>query len=137
MEACKSDYQLFLQEQKQLERISTRSRPDVGNVLTFCSSQAGFRVRRHLYKVCIVSKNAVSILLQLLALSCFVSGVSINSTCHTWTSNIWREVYCELGLCGYQGGSSARCLAVSSGFCERSCFQPAQLLLRDGCRNDI
>ena len=51
MEACKSEYQSFVQEQRQLERMSTRSRPDVGNVLTFCSSQAGFRVRSHLYKV--------------------------------------------------------------------------------------
>ena len=53
MEACKSEYQSFVQEQRQLERTSTRSRPDVGNVLTFYSSQAGFRVRSHLYKVCI------------------------------------------------------------------------------------
>ena len=70
MEACKSEYQSFVQEQRQLERTSTRSRPDIGNVLTFCSSQAGFRVQRHLYKKCIVSKNAVSILLQLLTRSC-------------------------------------------------------------------
>ena len=53
MEACKSEYQSFVQEQRQLERTSTRSRPDVGNVLTFCSSKAGFRVRSHLYKACI------------------------------------------------------------------------------------
>ena len=70
MEGCKSEYQSFVQEQRQLERSSSGSRPDVGNVLNFCSSQAGFRVRRHLYKVCIVSKNAVSSLLQLLVHSC-------------------------------------------------------------------
>ena len=57
MEACKSEYQSFVQEQRQLERTSTRGRPNVRNVLTFCSSKAGFRVRCHLYKVCIVSKN--------------------------------------------------------------------------------
>ena len=57
MEAWNLSYQSFLHEQKQLERTSTRSRPDVGNAMTFCSSQTGFRVRRHLYKVCIVSKN--------------------------------------------------------------------------------
>ena len=34
MEAGKSEYQSFVQEQRQLERTSTRSRPDVGNVLT-------------------------------------------------------------------------------------------------------
>ena len=61
-EDCKSEYQSFqsfVQEQRQLKRTSTRSRPDVGNVLTFRSSQVGFRVPRHLYKVCIVSKNGV------------------------------------------------------------------------------
>ena len=60
MEACKSEYQSFVQEQRLLERTSTRSRPDVGNVLTFCSSQAGFRVRSHLYKVCISFHTAGS-----------------------------------------------------------------------------
>ena len=64
----------------------------------------------------------VSILPQLLVHSCFVSGLLINSTCHSWTSNIWREVYSKFRLSGYQGRKSARCLAVCSGFCERSCF---------------
>ena len=137
MEACKLEYQSFVQEQRQLERSSTRSRPDVGNVLTFCSSQASFRVRRHLYKICIVSKNGVSILLQLLAHSCSVWGLSINNTCQLWSSNIWGEVYGKLGSGDDQGGSSARCPALCSGFCQRSCFQPAQLLLRDGCCNAI
>ena len=58
MEACKSEYQSFVQEQGLLERTSTRGCPDVGNVLTFCSSQAGFRGRSHLYKVCMGLHNA-------------------------------------------------------------------------------
>ena len=52
MEACKSEYQSFVHEQRLLERTSTRGCPDVGKVLTLCSSQAGFRARSHLYKVC-------------------------------------------------------------------------------------
>ena len=56
IEACRSEYQSFVQEQRQLERSSTRSRPDIGDVLSFCSSQAGFRARQHLFKVCIVTK---------------------------------------------------------------------------------
>ena len=48
VEACRCEYQSFVQEQRQLERSSTRSRPDVGDVLSFCSVQAGFRARRHL-----------------------------------------------------------------------------------------
>ena len=38
IEACRSEYQSFVQEQRQLERSSTRSRPDIGDVLSFCSS---------------------------------------------------------------------------------------------------
>ena len=55
IEACRSEYQSFVQEQRQLERSSTRSRPDIGDVLSFCSSQVGFRARQHLFKVCIVT----------------------------------------------------------------------------------
>ena len=55
IEACRSEYQSFVQEQRQLERTSTRSRPDIGDVLSFCCSQAGYRARQHLFKVCIVT----------------------------------------------------------------------------------
>ena len=58
VEACRAEYQSFVQEKRQLERSSTRIRPDVGDVLSFCSAQAGFRARRHLYKVCIVTNQA-------------------------------------------------------------------------------
>ena len=101
MEACKSEYQSFVQEQRQLERTSTRSRHDVGNVLTFCSSQAGFRVRSHIYKVCIGSNKAGFNLAAFLVHSCVVSGLSINSSCPTWTIGFWRDVYCELGSGGH------------------------------------
>ena len=58
VEACRAEYQSFLQEQRQLERSSTRSRPDVGDVLSFCSAQDGFRARRQLYNVCLVANQA-------------------------------------------------------------------------------
>ena len=57
IEACRAEHQFFVREQWQLERSSTRSRPDLGEVLSFCSAQAGFRARRHLYKVRIVSNK--------------------------------------------------------------------------------
>ena len=57
IEACRAEYQSFVQKQRQLERSSTRSRPDIGNVLSFCSSQVGFRARQHLFKVFIVTKS--------------------------------------------------------------------------------
>ena len=71
VEACRAEYQFFVQEQRQLERSSTRSRPDVGDVLSFCSGQAGFRARRHLYKVCIVDKQVVALApVSFLSISC-------------------------------------------------------------------
>ena len=54
-----AEMESFLQEQRQLERTSNRNRPDVRNVFTFCSPQVGFRMRFHLYKVCIVFKIVV------------------------------------------------------------------------------
>ena len=56
-EACRAEYQSFVREQRQLERSSTRSCPDVVDILSFCSSQVGFRARHHLFKVCILTKN--------------------------------------------------------------------------------
>ena len=55
IETCRAEYQSFVQEQPQLERSSTRSRPDIGDFLSFCSSQAGFRACQHLLKVCILT----------------------------------------------------------------------------------
>ena len=55
IEACRSEYQSFVQEQLQLQRSSTRSRPNIGDVLSFCSSHFGFRAREHLFKVCFVT----------------------------------------------------------------------------------
>ena len=55
IDVCRSEYQSFVQEQRQLERSSTRSRPDIGDVLSFCCSQVGFRARQILFKGCIVT----------------------------------------------------------------------------------
>ena len=57
VEAWRAEYQSFVQEQRQLERSSTKSRPDVGDILSFYSAQAGFRARQHLYKLCVVSNK--------------------------------------------------------------------------------
>ena len=90
VEACRVEYQSFVQEQRQLDRSSTRSRPDVGDVLSLCSAQAGFGARRHLYKVCIVAKQACGFnpcelshpFMQL----CF-SGVPVDNVCDPWVFN--------------------------------------------------
>ena len=90
VEACRAEYQSFVQEQRQLERSSTGSRPDVGDVLSFFSAHAGFRARRHLYKVCIVAKQACGFnpcelshpFMQL----CF-SGVQVDNACDPWVFN--------------------------------------------------
>ena len=50
VEASEAEYQSFMRDQRQLERIYPRSRPDVGNILFSWSSQSGFRARRQLYE---------------------------------------------------------------------------------------
>ena len=57
IQACRAEYQPFVQEQRQLERSSTKSRPNIGDVLSFCSSEVGFRARQHLFEFCIVTKG--------------------------------------------------------------------------------
>ena len=87
VKACRAEYQSFVQEQRQLERSSTRSRPDVGDVLSFCSAQAGFRARRHLYKACIVANQACGFnpfLLSHPSMRLCVSGVSVDDACDPW-----------------------------------------------------
>ena len=51
VEACKAELQSFVREQRQLERHSTRKRPDVGNILAYFAHQTGFQSRRHLFWV--------------------------------------------------------------------------------------
>ena len=65
IKACRAEYQSFVQEQRQLERSSTRSRPDVGDVLSVCSSQAGFRAHQHVFKVCIVANVVMFVIVEL------------------------------------------------------------------------
>ena len=91
VEACRAEYQSFVQEQRQLERSSTRSRPHVGDVLSFCSGQAGFRARRHLYKVCIVARQVCDFSPCKLSqhfIHLYVLGVPVDDTCDPWVFSI-------------------------------------------------
>ena len=57
IEACRAAYQSFVQEQRQLEQSSTKSRPDVGDVLSFCSPQADFCAGQDFLEVYFMTKN--------------------------------------------------------------------------------
>ena len=90
VDARRAEYQSFVQEQRQLERSSTRSRPDVGDVLSFCSGQAGFRARWHLYKVSFVASQAC--VLNALVLShpsmwLCILGDPVDDACDPWVFN--------------------------------------------------
>ena len=90
VEGCRSEYQSFVQEQRQLERSSTRGRPDIGDVLSFCSAQAGFRARRHLHKLCIVANQACgfnTFVLSHPSMRLCVSGLPVDDVCDSWVSN--------------------------------------------------
>ena len=84
VEACRAECQSFVQEQRQLERSSTWSRPDVGDVIWFCSGKAGFRARRHLYKLCIAANQACGFnpfVLSHPSMRLCVSGVPVDDAC--------------------------------------------------------
>ena len=51
VEVCKAEFQSFVWEQRQLERHSTRTRPDVMNILVYFSQQTGFQCPRHQFRV--------------------------------------------------------------------------------------
>ena len=87
VEACRAEYQSFVQEHRQLERSSTSSHPDVGDVLSFCSGQAGFRTRRHLYEVCIVTSQVCGfnpLVLSQPSMWLCISGVPVDDACDPW-----------------------------------------------------
>ena len=128
IEACRSEYQSFVQEQRQLEQSSTRSRPDIGDVLSFCSSQAGFRARQHLFKVCIVT-NMVKLRDRYVGKywSCF-PGVPANSSYFARTSDLWRAFLHYFGSSDDLRRRGAQCNPLCAGFYKESAFHPAELL---------
>ena len=54
VEACKAEFQSFVNEQRQLESHAGRKRSDITSVLSYLSHQSGFRSRRHLYRISLV-----------------------------------------------------------------------------------
>ena len=51
IEACKAEFHSLIREQRQLERHSTRKRPDVVNILAYFCQQSGFQSLGHLFRV--------------------------------------------------------------------------------------
>ena len=91
VEECRAEYQSFVQEQRKLEQLSTRSRTDVGDILSFCSAQVGFRARLYLYRVCIVANQACGFNpfdLCHLSMRFCVSGLPIDDACDPRDSNV-------------------------------------------------
>ena len=48
VEACKAEFQPFVNDQRQLESHASRRHPDISNVFSYLTHQSGFRIRRHL-----------------------------------------------------------------------------------------
>ena len=54
VEACKAEFQSFVNDQRQLESHAGRKHSDISSALSYLSHQSGFRSRRHLYRVSLV-----------------------------------------------------------------------------------
>ena len=61
VEACKAEFQSFVNDQRQLECHASRNHSDISNVLSYLTRQSGFRSRRHLYRVSVVGLQIGSI----------------------------------------------------------------------------
>ena len=51
VEACKAEFQSFVNDQRQVECNASRRQSDISNVVSYLTQQSGFRSRRHLYRV--------------------------------------------------------------------------------------
>ena len=120
IEACRAEYQSFVQEQRQLERLATRNRPDVRETCRFAFCILVFV----LASICIkyVSYPIIYVVLQLHVLvsfcswACDASGVPVNSTCDPWSCNSWLEVHYEPWSVRHQTQRTAWCPALWAGF---------------------
>ena len=61
VEACKAEFQSFVNDQRQLECHASRKHSDISNVPSYLSHQSGFRSRRHLYRVSLVGLGCGSV----------------------------------------------------------------------------
>ena len=130
IEACRAEYQSFAQEQQQLERSSARSRPEIGDVLSFCSLQVGFRASEHLFKVCSLTKGGKTWWLFEPKTSHLVFlGLPVDSSNCMRSSDFQRKVRHQSGSSHDPRGWSAWRSALRAGFREKSALHPAQLLL--------
>ena len=59
VEACKAEFQSFVNDQRQLESHAGRKYSDISSVLSYLSHQSGFRSRRHLHRVSLVGLHSV------------------------------------------------------------------------------
>ena len=61
VEACKAEFQSFVNDQRQLECHASRKHSDISNVLNYLTPQSGFRSRRHLYRISLVGFQVSSV----------------------------------------------------------------------------
>ena len=61
VEACKNEFQSFVNDQRQLECHASRKHSDISYVLSYLTHQSGLRSRRHLYRVSLVGFHVGSV----------------------------------------------------------------------------
>ena len=61
VEACKAEFQSFVNDQRHLECHASRKHSDISNVLSNLTHQSGLRSRRHLYRVSLVGFQVGSV----------------------------------------------------------------------------
>ena len=103
-------------------------------LLSFCSGQAGFRARQHLYKVCVVARQVCDFspckpsqhFMHL-----YVLGVPVDDTCDPWVLSIVWGFHHQPWSCRDQQGGSAWCPALCAGLCSEPALHAEEFILWD------
>ena len=128
VEACKVEFQSFVLEQRQLERHSTRKRPDVGNIPAYFAQQTGFQSRRHLLRVSsVLVWDALRCKLYSLL---FVVGVSNDNPVSTGFGWEVARIHCELEWKCLESPSCGDIYCLLAEFCTFTPLYPARFLQR-------
>ena len=105
-------------KQRQLERSPSRSRPDIGDVLSFCFLQADFCACQHLPTVCIMANEVKFFHRSSREWILFSSGVPPNSSHCSWASIFQWKVHHQSRVCDDCRRWRAWSSALSAGFRE-------------------
>ena len=85
IEACRAEFQSFVNDQRQQECHASRRHSDISNVVSYLTQQSGFRSRRHLYRVSLVGFQVGSVAVVKYQKLVWILSFPIDNIISTWS----------------------------------------------------